>query len=186
MRHFAVLFIFVLSFTGNTAAGTELGKVAPSIEAKLLSGKRFAAANYAGKVLIVNFWAAWCAPCVEEMPALEAYYRKHRSKGLEMIAISIDRPEDLPTVRKFMRPYNIPTALMSDANISGWGKIKRIPLTYVIDRDGVLRHDGLKGEAMVDLPFLEKTVTPLLKKAPPAVKIPTSSMVMETTQYSPR
>jgi len=138
------------------------GAPAPPLEAKLLDGRTLVPADYAGKVLVVNFWASWCAPCRAEMPALEAYYQKHRAEGLEIVAVSMDEPKDEPKVREVMRAYTFPAGLIRDAKVKGYGRIWRLPLTFVIDRRGVLRKDGWYGNPGIDVPLLEKTITPLL------------------------
>ena len=97
------------------------------------------------------------------MPALNAYYQKHRAEGLKVLAISVDEPGDEAKVREVMQAFTFPAALARDANIKGYGRIWRIPLTFVIDRYGVLRKDGWHGDPKIDLPALEKTVTPLLE-----------------------
>ena len=151
-----------LSLTAQAGA-IEAGKPAPALEAKLLDGSQFSLAASAGNVVIVNFWATWCVPCRAEMPALDAYYRKHRTEGLQLIAISMDDPRDEPKMREVMRAFAFPAALARDASFKAYGRIWRIPLTFVIDRRGVLRKDGWYGEAGIDLPLLESTVTPLLQ-----------------------
>lgn len=148
----------------GSAKDLDVGQAAPSIDAKLLDGTQFSLARASGKVVIVNFWATWCGPCREEMPAIETYYQKHRAEGLEVIAISADVPGDIAKVKEVMRGYSFPAAMMDTANVQGYGKIRRIPLTFIIDKKGILRRDGWKGEAKIDLPTLEASVTPLLTK----------------------
>jgi cytochrome c biogenesis protein CcmG/thiol:disulfide interchange protein DsbE len=144
----------------------EVGKPAPNIEAKLINGQTFNLAAEAGKVVIVNFWASWCDPCRQEMPALETYYRQHKNEGLRIVAISMDDPSDEHVVREVMRQYSYPAAFKRDANYEGYGRIWRMPMTFVIDRQGILRKDGSVGEPKIDLPTLDKVVTPLLKATP--------------------
>ncbi|HAT30032.1 MAG TPA: TlpA family protein disulfide reductase [Janthinobacterium sp.] len=141
------------------------GAPAPAVEAKTLDGKSFKLSGEMGRVVIVNFWASWCAPCRQEMPALESYYQLHKAEGLRVLAISMDEPADDATVRELMRAYGFPAALQRDADFKAYGRIWRMPMTFVIDRQGVLRKDGSVGEPKVDLPLLEKIVTPLLQAA---------------------
>lgn len=145
------------------ARDTEEGKPAPPIEAQTLDGRHFTLAAQAGKVVIVNFWATWCPPCREEMPALEAYYDKHHNEGLELLAISVDAPDDLAKVKEVMKAYRFPAALIDNASLSGYGRIRQIPQTYLIDRQGILRRDGMKEKGKIDVATLEQAVTPLLQ-----------------------
>ena len=138
------------------------GGTLPPIELADLDGIKHRLADFRGQVVLVNFWATWCEPCRAEMPAIEAYYQKHRAEGLQIIAVSMDDPKDEAKVREVMRAFSFPAALMRDASLKGYGRIWRIPLTFVIDRQGIVRKDGWYGEAGIDLPLLEKTVTPLL------------------------
>lgn len=136
---------------------------APVVRAELIDGGTFDSMEHHGKVIVLNFWASWCRPCREEMPALDAYYRAHRAEGLEVIAISIEEPGDLPKVRQAMKDFGFPAALAADGQIEGYGRLWRIPVTFVIDRRGVLRFDGFKFARTLDVPILEKIVTPLLR-----------------------
>ena len=167
MRDFLVrlLLVSALLLLGAAAAAAELreGMPAPAIRAELLDGARFDSARHAGKVIVLNFWASWCKPCREEMPALDAYYRAHRAEGLEMIAISIEEPDDIAKVRRAMKDFSFPAALASAARTEGYGRLWRLPVTFVIDRRGILRFDGLKYAKAMDLPALERIVTPLLR-----------------------
>jgi len=154
--------LLLLFSAAALARGPEVGKAAPALQATLLDGSQFRNADQTGQVIVLNFWATWCVPCRAEMPALEAYYQKHRTEGLKLLAISMDDPADEPKVRQVMATFSFPAALARDANFKGYGRIWRIPLTFVIDRGGILRKDGWYGDAGIDLPMLEKTVTPLL------------------------
>jgi thiol-disulfide isomerase/thioredoxin len=140
------------------------GAPAPTVEAKLLDGATFGPADYSGKVLVLNFWATWCAPCRAEMPALEAFYAQHRSEGLELIAISMDEPKDEAKVRDVMRAYTFHAALARDAKVKGYGRVWRLPLTFVVDRHGVLRKESWYGDPGLDAALLDKTIGPLLAR----------------------
>jgi cytochrome c biogenesis protein CcmG/thiol:disulfide interchange protein DsbE len=139
------------------------GKPAPAIEAKTFDGKTFRLDDHAGEVVILHFWASWCVPCRKEMPALETFYEKHREQGLALLAVSMDDPADEAKARAVMQQFSFPAAMMRDTRAKGYGRIWRIPLTFVIDRHGILRKDGWYGAPTLDLPELEQTVTPLLE-----------------------
>ena len=153
--------LLLLGLCNPVFAATE-GQPAPPIQAKLLDGTTFNLADDKGKVVIVNMWATWCAPCREEMPALDAYYRKHRDQGLVLVALSMDDPKDEAKVRKVTQSYAFPVGLELDTYLKGYGRIWRLPLTFVVDRQGILRKDQWYGDPGLDAQQLEQTVTPLL------------------------
>jgi len=159
------LLLFGLILLDATAAMAELkeGLPAPAVRADLIDGRSFDSMQHRGKVIVVNFWASWCKPCREEMPALDAYYRAHRAEGLELIAISLEGPGDLAKVKQAMKDFSFSAALAASAQTEGYGRLSRLPITFVIDRRGVLRFDGLKLAKAMDLPTLERVVTPLLR-----------------------
>lgn len=147
------------------AADLSLGQVAPEIQAKLLdSNEIFQLSRHRGKVVIVNFWATWCAPCKAEMPALQAFLERHRSDGLEVLAISMDESKDEPMVKKMAQQYSFQVALKANASFKGLGRIWRMPTTFVIDKEGLLRKNGHVGDAEISAAELESLVTPLLVK----------------------
>lgn len=154
---------------GAYAREAEVGKPAPAIEARTMSGAHFSLAAQRGKVVIINIWATWCGPCRAEMPALDAFYKKHRAEGVELLALSADVAGDLPQVRAVMQAFSFPAALISDTQMSGYGRMRQIPQTYIIDANGVLQRDGFVDKGVVDTALLERVITPLLP-APQAEK----------------
>jgi thiol-disulfide isomerase/thioredoxin len=164
MKVIGVLICILGLQVAGTAHAIKEGEPAPSLEAKLLDGKPFSLAAAPGKVLVVNFWATWCEPCRAEMPALDAYYQKHKSEGLEVLAISMDQSSDDNKVREVIRAFTFVAGLGRDASFRGYGRIWRLPLTFVIDRNGILRKDGWYGDPGIDDALLEKIVTPLLSR----------------------
>lgn len=160
------LFALAIALTAAAAsaqARPREGEPAPAFTAPLLDGRRVALEHYAGKVLLLNFWATWCAPCRAEMPAMQAYYAQHRAQGFEVLAISVDRPGELAAVVDAMRPYTFPAGLAHDASFAAYGRIWRMPTTFVIDRRGILRRNGASGAPIViDAAMLEREVTPLV------------------------
>ena len=154
-----------LSFLISISSADE-GKIAPPLTAKLLNGESFSLSASTGKVVILHFWATWCAPCMKEMPAFEVYYKKHHREGLEIVAISMDKPADEAKARTMAKDFSFLAAFGKDTSFKGYGRIWKMPLTFVIDRKGILRKEDWDGENGIDAALLDQTVTPLLKAAP--------------------
>ena len=162
-RVYQILFILLISTLANNAlAAIEVGQPAPNIEGTLIDGKPFSLQANKGKVVLVNFWASWCEPCREEMPAIEAFLKKNKSKGFEVLAITMDKPSDMEQAKQITRNYSFLFAEKKQMDYSDYGRIWRIPSTFIIDKNGILRKNGMKGDATVDTKLLEELVTPLL------------------------
>ena len=158
-----ILAPLLMSALACAAAALVEGKPAPALHATLLDGKSFDLAEQSGKVVVINFWATWCAPCRAEMPALDAFYRKHRNEGLVVLAISLDEPDKEAKVREVMKAFAFPAALGPQSDFKGYMRIWRLPLTFVVDRAGILRQNDWFGDPGLDEALLERTVTPLLQ-----------------------
>lgn len=143
-------------------ATTEVGQKAPPLAATELDGSGFDLSALHGKVVIVNFWATWCQPCREEMPALNAFYRQHQGEGLDLIGISTDRPRDRDDVVKIMHAFAYPAAMLRDAKVNGFGPPEALPVTFVIDRDGVVRAKFRPDQMAVTEKALDDAVLPLI------------------------
>jgi len=93
--------------------------------------------DYAGKVVILNFWATWCAPCREEMPQLEALWQRYQKQGLVVLAVSEDRGRT-KKVRKFIakRGFTFPVALDRKSKIGRAYRVSGLPASALIDRHG--------------------------------------------------
>lgn len=145
------------------APALEVGQPVPALEIALADGSVFKLAEARGQVVVINLWATWCTFCREEMPALETYYQQHRDAGLKMIAVSLDEPAEEAQAGAIMRAYSYTAGIGRLSKLKPLGRIWRLPMTFVIDRNGILRRDGSAGEPKVDLATLEREVTPLLK-----------------------
>jgi cytochrome c biogenesis protein CcmG/thiol:disulfide interchange protein DsbE len=124
---------------GPAWAAPVMDQPAPSLILTQLNGEVFDLSKMHGKVVLVNYWATWCAPCKKEMPILNSFYRRYHGDGLEVVGISADRPQDLAKMRKMSNSLAYPTATISQIADNGFGQPDGFPLTYVIDRNGVVR-----------------------------------------------
>jgi cytochrome c biogenesis protein CcmG, thiol:disulfide interchange protein DsbE len=143
------------------AVSVEVGKPAPALIAPELDGRLFDLAALRGSVVIVNFWASWCAPCRAEMPLLNRFYLAHRAAGLTLIGVSVDDRHDRKAVEDIMRQFAYPAVLAASARVNGFGPPLAVPMTWIIDRAGVVRARLVAANA-VTTEALTRAVTPLL------------------------
>jgi len=144
------------------AATIEVGQPAPALVVSELDGKTFDLKQQLGKVVLVNFWATWCEPCRQEAPILEEFYRAQHDNGLEIVGLSVNRPRERGAIQKSMQGVTYPVAIAAEASSNGFGAVRLLPVTYVIDREGIVRA-RLAAGAPVTMQQLEETVAPLLR-----------------------
>jgi cytochrome c biogenesis protein CcmG/thiol:disulfide interchange protein DsbE len=96
------------------------------------------------------------------MPALDAFYRRYRDRGVELIGVSVDRPRDRKDVVKVMQAFSYPAAVMKEASANGFGMPDALPVTYVIDSAGIVRARLRPDEVTVTEKALADAVLPLL------------------------
>lgn len=120
----------------------KLGRPAPPLVLHALDGQNISIRDLRGKIVIVTFWASWCGPCREELPLLSDYAERHARQGLRVLGFSIDGPEDLAEVRKIAATLSFPVGLLGSQWAGGYGRIWRMPVSFVIDREGKLADNG--------------------------------------------
>jgi cytochrome c biogenesis protein CcmG/thiol:disulfide interchange protein DsbE len=121
------------------------GRVAPGFELKDLSGQRVSLERYRGRVVLLDFWATWCAPCRLAIPELIKLQERYRDKGLAIIGMSMDEPRQFPDayMRAFKEKYKINYRVIRTTpevtkDYFGTGNMA-IPTLFVIDREGRIR-----------------------------------------------
>jgi thiol-disulfide isomerase/thioredoxin len=126
------------AFSKARISARRTGTPAVDFSAALLDGRPVRLSGFKGKVVFLNFWATWCPPCREEMPSMEALYRRFRGRDLDLEFLAVDIQEDKGEVAAFMREYGLtfPAALDGTGRISAEYGIRGIPTTFIIDREG--------------------------------------------------
>ncbi len=141
MRRVSVLTgLLIVLLTGcySGSRPPHIGRNAPDFTVQD-SDRKITLSELRGKVVVLNFWATWCAPCVEELPSLVNLQQKMRNKGITVLAVSVDQDESL--YRRFVQDHNVNLLTVRDANQKSnnlYGTFK-FPETYIIDRNGVMR-----------------------------------------------
>ena len=165
IRRIIVCLACLCAANASHANDLVIGKLAPPITLNTLAGGHIALSELRGKVVILTFWASWCAPCREELPLLSRYVRAHAGQ-LRVLGFSLDGPDRLPQVRAIAKTLDFPVGLLGDPHVPGYGRIWHLPVSFVIDRRGRLVDDGWKDRQPVwTAARLEQVVTPLLRAA---------------------
>ena len=114
----------------------EKGDSAPSFAITTDSGKKITRSDFGGKLLVLNFWATWCPPCIEELPSLSDFASSVKDSGIVVLAVSIDKNEKV--YRQFLQRNRVgfETARDPEANIAADYGTFKWPETYVINSDG--------------------------------------------------
>ena len=147
------------------AQALEIGDKAPDYRIPLEGGGEMTAHSQQDRVTLLHFWASWCVPCREEMPRLDTLYRRYHEQGLDIVAIDMDNPHDLPDARIMMEHHHFPWSVGSRADVGGFGRIWRLPMSVLIDRHGIVRQNALAADNDQGLSEaeLERQVLPWLK-----------------------
>ncbi len=128
------------------------GAPAPDFELENLSGERVRLADYRGQVILINFWATWCAPCRIEMPALQSRYESFAGQGLVVLGVDFDEPREL--VVEFRDEFGLTFPLLLDpgATVQQLYRVRGYPSSYFVGRDGTIEivHIGIMTEGQLD------------------------------------
>jgi len=138
-------FAAAIVFAGLLAWGlpSERHRPAPDVTFEMLDGRQLALADWRGRMVLVNFWATTCAPCVEELPELRTLYRRWNSYGLEVVGVAM--PYDPPNyVQRFQDENRLPYPIALDAagNVTrAFQHVQVVPTSFLIGTDGTVLYE---------------------------------------------
>jgi len=142
------VFLVIVQGRGSKAAPEirpEVGYLAPDFTLPSLDGQTVRLSDFRGKkAILLNFWATWCAPCRLEMPTIDKAYQEYKSRGLEILAVSLDAGSN-SVVKNFMQELKLdfPVLLDPDMEVLRLYRQFSIPATFLIDKQGIVRHREL-------------------------------------------
>lgn len=138
-------------------------RTAPNFSGVDLDHRQVNLAAYRGKVVLLNFWATWCAPCLTEVPRFAEWQQKYGGpRGLQVVGVSMD--DDEPPVRTFYQKHrlNYPVVMGDEKLGELYGGVLGLPVTFLIDRNGKIR---FKHEGVTDLNIIEGEIHELLPRS---------------------
>jgi len=145
LRAFSVFALTTL--VASLAWAATVSGPAPVFTLQSNKGQQVALAQLKGKVVMVNFWATWCVPCRQEMPHLEALYKKYNSLGFELLAVNVEK-NNAEGARKWLEetPVTFPVLFDPENQVTKLYKVQTMPSTVIIGRNGTMRfiHQGYK------------------------------------------
>jgi peroxiredoxin len=132
---------------------------APAFDLQTPDGTRVLLSELRGEVVVVNFWATWCPPCLAEMPAMERAWQGLRDKGVRFIGINVD--EDSDTVAKFAETHGVSFPLLIDpgGKVTQAWPLRGLPTTFVVDAEGRLRFRALGERNWDDQPIMQQILS---------------------------
>ncbi|WP_304795079.1 TlpA disulfide reductase family protein [Lacisediminimonas sp.] len=127
-----------------------------------LAGKTVDLKSLKGQVVLLNFWATWCEPCRDEMPAMNRLQQKFGARGFKVIAVNLG--ESRGRIEQFLRTTPVDFLILrdDDSSVSKAWRVRVLPASFLVDRNGMLRYQ-LVGEAKWDEPSLQAPILELLK-----------------------
>ena len=159
--------VLALAFVScNKDPGPQVGMPAPDFTLPDLEGKLHGLADFRGRVVVLNFWATWCPPCIDEMPSLQRLHQALADRGVAVIAVSVDeRFSDVPT---FVQKFDLTFSVLYDEGkkVSRKYQTFKYPETYILDREGRLK-SKVVGPRDWAAPTVIRDMVDLLKDEPP-------------------
>lgn len=163
---FTLLLSMVLSNFLFSQDESFTGKKAPDFVLKTTEGDNYKLSENTGAgPIVINFWATWCIPCIEELKHMKSLYKKYSEKGVQFLAIAIDDPKTVSRVGSFVKSHNYPYKILLDTNgeVIHLYQSKVPPYTVLIDKEGQIVYTHV-GYRMGDEKELEKQLENLMKE----------------------
>jgi cytochrome c biogenesis protein CcmG, thiol:disulfide interchange protein DsbE len=158
-RASSVAAALLLSACAALAQGSLIGKPAPAFTRTGFDGKPVALAPYRDRVVLLNFWATWCAPCQAELPRFAAWQKQYGAQGLQVVAVSMDDSDTAPRALMRRLKPGFPVVMGDEELGALYGGVLGLPVSFLIARDGTIV-ERIEGET--DLAVLESRIVKLL------------------------
>lgn len=159
---FLIAMTMLISICGFSANASEVGQAAPQFTLpSLLQDQPVSLTQFSGKVVYVDFWASWCAPCRISFPLLNKLHQKLKDQGFEVVAINLD--ENKANAEKFLKDFPVTFPVLRDSK-GEWADqyvVESMPTSFIVDKQGVIQHIH-HGFTSDDINELEKKIVQLL------------------------
>lgn len=148
---------------GNELSGMlRIGMEAPAFNVEDFNGKQVDLSKYKGSIIIIDFWATWCAPCIQEFPNMKKMYNKFKDKGVQFIGVSLD--DDIEDLRGFVKQEEVEWPQIFDGKrwkgaLPALYHVQAVPTMFVLDRENKIRYIGSDTESVT------RIVTTLLSES---------------------
>ena len=141
IRFLSPLISLVFVFLPFTVSAISVGDTVPSFKARTIDGtKSIAVDDYRGKVVLIDFWASWCPPCLKSLPKYNELRREIGTSDFEIVAVNVD--ENTEDAKKFLakHPVSYPIAKDPKGVLPGVFGVKAMPTSYLVDKNGVVKY----------------------------------------------
>ncbi len=144
-KYILVLLSSIVILSANSAsAGIDTkikeNNMAPNFTLKSILGDNLRLSEYRGQIVLINFWASWCAPCRQEMPALEALYQEYKDIGFTIFGINVDNEQEKGIAAAAQANVNFPILFDANKQVSEKYDVQAMPTTVVVGRDGTVQY----------------------------------------------
>jgi peroxiredoxin len=147
---FFALLLALGFLTGMAAKPPLVGGPAPDFHLDQLNGPTSKMSDYRGKVVLLNFWASWCAPCKKEMPEIQAAYEALKDQGFVVLALNFG--EEAQIAEKLVRKMGLtfPVLLDTEVEVAERHRVVSLPVTFFIDPNGIIKEQVFGGHLTKD------------------------------------
>lgn len=154
----AILALSLLFVNGCGEGRKPITGEIPLLTLDTFSGEPFTLEAGKKDATLLVFWAAWCGPCIMEIPALVQLHEKYRSRAFQVVSINVDNPDALPKAKAIAAKYgiNYPTLIGSEETMKQFGGVQALPTSFLIGKDGRIKEKlmGLRSEAELERKIL--------------------------------